>query len=116
MLPLRSEPRAPDHAFGVASQRCRPQGLLLLERREGLYALSGRASVSGREAGADPPFPLPASQKDEVYLNLVLEFIPETVYRASRHYAKLKQTMPMIQIKVRPSLLFSRSFRFVHER
>lgn len=39
-------------------------------------------------------------QKDEVYLNLVLEYIPETVYRASRHYAKLKQTMPMIQIKV----------------
>lgn len=30
----------------------------------------------------------------------MLEYIPETVYRASRHYAKLKQTMPMIQIKV----------------
>ena len=45
-------------------------------------------------------------QKDEVYLNLVLEYIPETVYRASRHYAKLKQTMPMIQIKVRPLFRF----------
>ncbi|KAK6966396.1 kinase domain-containing protein [Favolaschia claudopus] len=30
------------------------------------------------------------AQKDEVYLNLVLEYVPETVYRASRHYAKLK--------------------------
>jgi hypothetical protein len=35
-----------------------------------------------------------------VYLNLVLEFVPETVYRASRHYAKLKQVMPMLQVKL----------------
>ena len=39
-------------------------------------------------------------QKDEVYLNLVLEFVPETVYRASRHYSKLKQPMPMLQVKL----------------
>jgi hypothetical protein len=44
---------------------------------------------------------LPLSlQKDEVYLNLVLEYVPETVYRASRHYAKLKQVMPMLQVKL----------------
>jgi hypothetical protein len=30
----------------------------------------------------------------------VLEYVPETVYRASRHYAKLKQTMPMSYIKL----------------
>lgn len=40
------------------------------------------------------------AQKDEVYLNLVLEFVPETVYRASRHYSKLKQSMPMLQVKL----------------
>uniref|UniRef100_A0A182K4M7 Protein kinase domain-containing protein n=1 Tax=Anopheles christyi TaxID=43041 RepID=A0A182K4M7_9DIPT len=28
--------------------------------------------------------------KDEVYLNLVLEYIPETVYKVARHYAKNK--------------------------
>lgn len=39
-------------------------------------------------------------KKDEVFLNLVLEYVPETIYRASRHYAKVKQTMPMICIKV----------------
>ncbi|KAI8842559.1 kinase-like domain-containing protein [Chytridium lagenaria] len=39
-------------------------------------------------------------KKDEVFLNLVLEFVPETIYRASRHYAKMKQTMPMICIKL----------------
>ena len=30
-----TEPRAPDHAICVPSQRRRPQGFLLLERREG---------------------------------------------------------------------------------
>lgn len=40
-------------------------------------------------------------KKDEVLLNLVLEFVPETIYRASRHYAKMKQSMPMISVKVR---------------
>ena len=39
-------------------------------------------------------------QKDEVYLNLVLEYIPETVYRVSRHYSKNKLPLPLIYIKV----------------
>jgi len=29
--------------------------------------------------------------KDEVYLNLVLEFVPDTVYRMAKHYTKLNQ-------------------------
>ena len=36
----------------------------------------------------------------EICLNLVLEFIPETVYRVSRHYSKLKQPMPMLYIRL----------------
>jgi len=43
-------------------------------------------------------------QKDEVYLNLVLEFVPETVYRVARHYSKNKQVMLPIYIKVRYNL------------
>lgn len=39
-------------------------------------------------------------QKDEVYLNLVLEYIPETVYKVARHYSKSKQTIPISFIKV----------------
>ena len=39
-------------------------------------------------------------QKDEVYLNLVMEFIPETVYRVARHYNKNKQFVPFLYIKV----------------
>ncbi|WWD01657.1 hypothetical protein V866_008602 [Kwoniella sp. B9012] len=52
-------------------------------------------------------------KKDEVYLNLVLEFVPETVYRASRHYAKLKQAMPMLQIKLYMYQLL-RSLAYIH--
>ena len=39
-------------------------------------------------------------QKDEVYLHLVLEYIPETVYKVARHYSKSKQTIPVSFIKV----------------
>jgi glycogen synthase kinase 3 beta len=39
-------------------------------------------------------------KKDEVFLNLVLEFVPETVYKSSRQFAKMKQSMPMLDIKV----------------
>ncbi|CEH12755.1 glycogen synthase kinase [Ceraceosorus bombacis] len=52
-------------------------------------------------------------KKDEVFLNLVLEFVPETVYRASRHYAKLKQTMPMLLIKLYMYQLL-RSLAYIH--
>eukprot|EP00276_Gloeochaete_wittrockiana_P004892 CAMPEP_0184643946 /NCGR_PEP_ID=MMETSP0308-20130426/749_1 /TAXON_ID=38269 /ORGANISM="Gloeochaete witrockiana, Strain SAG 46.84" /LENGTH=371 /DNA_ID=CAMNT_0027072215 /DNA_START=303 /DNA_END=1418 /DNA_ORIENTATION=+ len=50
---------------------------------------------------------------EEVYLNLVLEYIPETVYRVSRHYSKMKQTVPMIYIKLYMYQLF-RSLAYMH--
>ncbi|WWD15709.1 hypothetical protein CI109_100131 [Kwoniella shandongensis] len=52
-------------------------------------------------------------KKDEVYLNLVLEFVPETVYRAGRHYSKLKQAMPMLQVKLYMYQLL-RSLAYIH--
>ena len=36
----------------------------------------------------------------QVYLNLVLEFVPETVYRISKHYAKNGQRMPPLYVKL----------------
>ena len=48
-----------------------------------------------------------------MYLNLVLEYVPETVYRASRHYAKLKQPMPMLQVKLYMYQLL-RSLAYIH--
>ncbi|KAG9339516.1 hypothetical protein JZ751_023658 [Albula glossodonta] len=38
-------------------------------------------------------------KKDEVYLNLVLDYVPETVYRVARHYSRAKQTLPMVYVK-----------------
>lgn len=56
-----------------------------------------------------------AAQKDEVYLNLVLEFVPETVYRASRHFNKLKTTMPMLEVKLYTYQLF-RALAYIHSQ
>lgn len=50
---------------------------------------------------------------DEVYLNLVLEFIPETVYRISRHYSKVKTPIPTIYIKLYIYQLL-RSLAYIH--
>lgn len=54
-------------------------------------------------------------QKDEVYLNLVLEYVPETVYRASRYFNKMKTTMPMLEVKLYIYQLF-RSLAYIHSR
>ncbi|KAK4381176.1 Shaggy-related protein kinase theta [Sesamum angolense] len=40
------------------------------------------------------------TEKNEVYLNLVLEYVSETVYRASRHYSKVKQHMPVFYVQL----------------
>nr|AKA09697.1 glycogen synthase kinase-3 beta variant 5 [Schizothorax prenanti] len=45
-------------------------------------------------------------KKDEVYLNLVLDYVPETVYRVARHYSRAKQTLPMVYVKLYMYQLF----------
>ncbi|KAH0726393.1 shaggy-related protein kinase epsilon [Solanum tuberosum] len=40
------------------------------------------------------------TEKNEVYLNLVLEYVSETVYRVSRHYSKMNQHMPNIYVQL----------------
>ncbi|XP_038657835.1 glycogen synthase kinase-3 beta isoform X1 [Scyliorhinus canicula] len=52
-------------------------------------------------------------KKDEVYLNLVLDYVPETVYRVARHYSRAKQTLPMIYVKLYMYQLF-RSLAYIH--
>lgn len=52
-------------------------------------------------------------KKDEVYLNLVLEYVPENMYRVARHYSKNKQTIPMLYIKLYMYQLF-RSLAYIH--
>lgn len=38
--------------------------------------------------------------KDDVYLNLILEYVPDTVYRMARQYVKNRQPIPTIYIKL----------------
>lgn len=45
-------------------------------------------------------FSLSRTQKDEVYLNLVMDYVPENVYRVARHYSRAKQHLPMVYVKV----------------
>ncbi|KAG8363343.1 hypothetical protein BUALT_Bualt19G0012600 [Buddleja alternifolia] len=40
------------------------------------------------------------TEKNEVYLNLVLEYVSETVYRATRHYSRVKQYMPVLYVQL----------------
>lgn len=56
-----------------------------------------------------------AWQKDEVYLNLVQEYVPETVYRASRYFNKMKTTMPIIEVKLYIYQLF-RALAYIHSQ
>ncbi|KAI8344936.1 kinase-like domain-containing protein [Blakeslea trispora] len=53
------------------------------------------------------------SKKEEIYLNLVLEYIPETLYRTTRHYAKSKQSMPSLYVKLYTYQIF-RSLAYIH--
>jgi len=40
------------------------------------------------------------SKSDDVYLNLVLEFVPETIYSVAKKYYRTKDLMPLVQVKI----------------
>lgn len=50
---------------------------------------------------------------DEQYLNLVLEFIPDTVYKICRTHAKQKQVLPIAIVRVYSWMLL-RSLAYIH--
>jgi serine/threonine protein kinase len=37
---------------------------------------------------------------DELYLNVVMDYVPETIYRVQRHYSKLRQSVPILLVKL----------------
>jgi serine/threonine protein kinase len=45
----------------------------------------------------------------------VLEYVPETVYRASRYFNKMKTTMPILEVKLYIYQLF-RSLAYIHSQ
>ncbi|MBA0554244.1 hypothetical protein Golob_013360, partial [Gossypium lobatum] len=40
------------------------------------------------------------TEKNELYLNLVLEFVPETVFRVSKHYSRMNRHMPFFYVQL----------------
>ncbi|MCL7046479.1 hypothetical protein MKW94_002579, partial [Papaver nudicaule] len=53
------------------------------------------------------------TDKEELYLNLVLEFVPETVYRVAKHYTRMNQRMPLIYVKLY-TYQICRSLAYIH--
>ncbi|CAH9096910.1 unnamed protein product [Cuscuta europaea] len=53
------------------------------------------------------------TEKKEMYLNLVLEYVPETIYRVSRHYSKANQPMPIIYVQLY-TYQICRALNYIH--
>lgn len=53
------------------------------------------------------------TEKDELYLNLVLEYVPETVHRVIKHYNKMNQRMPLIYVKLYFYQVFGKTTFFI---
>lgn len=53
------------------------------------------------------------TEKEEVYLNLVLDYVPETVHRVIKHYNKMTQRIPLLFVKLYAYQIF-RSLCYIH--
>ncbi|XP_077229440.1 shaggy-related protein kinase eta-like [Tasmannia lanceolata] len=53
------------------------------------------------------------TSKNELFLNLVMEYVPETVYRVLKHYSNVNQTMPLIYVKLYTYQIF-RGLAYIH--
>jgi glycogen synthase kinase 3 beta len=88
----------------------------IVELKAFYYSNGERVRNSVRNLGLPGNHPLMShQQKDEVYLNLILEFVPETVYRASRYFNKMKTVMPILEVKLYIYQLF-RSLAYIHSQ
>ncbi|CAA7402371.1 unnamed protein product [Spirodela intermedia] len=56
---------------------------------------------------------LSTTSKDELFLNLVMEYIPETLYRVLNQYSKNAQRMPLIYVKLYSYQIFS-GLAYIH--
>ncbi|GAA0166628.1 non-receptor serine/threonine protein kinase [Lithospermum erythrorhizon] len=51
--------------------------------------------------------------RDELFLNLVMEYVPETIYRVLKHYSNMNQRMPLIYVKLYTYQIF-RGLAYMH--
>ena len=52
---------------------------------------------------------------DEVYLNVVMDYIPDTAYRVMKQYLKMKQMVPDLLVKLYSYKLL-RSIAYIHAK
>mmetsp|Transcript_146555 Transcript_146555/g.207850 ORF Transcript_146555/g.207850 Transcript_146555/m.207850 type:complete len:389 (-) Transcript_146555:124-1290(-) len=52
-------------------------------------------------------------KEEEIYLNLVLEYVPETIYQVARHYSRAKQQFPGLHTKLYTYQMF-RALAYIH--
>ncbi|GIQ81312.1 hypothetical protein KIPB_002254 [Kipferlia bialata] len=60
-------------------------------------------------------FSSPANRSDELYLNLVLNYVPETVYSILKQYSRLRQHMPLLLVRLFAYQL-CRSLAYCHQK
>ncbi|KAJ0986043.1 hypothetical protein J5N97_004399 [Dioscorea zingiberensis] len=53
------------------------------------------------------------TSRDELFLNLVMEYVPETLFRVLKHYSNANQRMPLIYVKLYMYQLF-RGLAYIH--
>ncbi|XAR63103.1 Non-specific serine/threonine protein kinase [Bertholletia excelsa] len=53
------------------------------------------------------------TEKDELYLNLVLEYVPETVYRVSRQHTRMHQHIPIFYVQLY-TYQICRALNYIH--
>lgn len=58
-------------------------------------ALSSKSTRDGKESSSPQN-----GNPDDLYLNLVLEYVPDTVYKINKHYIKADERMPMFLVKL----------------
>ena len=55
------------------------------------------------------------NRPDDVYLNIVMDFVPETIYRVVKHYNRMRQQVPALLIKLY-SYQLMRALAYIHAR
>ncbi|CAN1283595.1 Shaggy-related protein kinase eta, partial [Linum perenne] len=53
------------------------------------------------------------TSNNELFLNLVMEYVPESMYRVLKHYSNAKQAMPLIYVKLYAYQIF-RGLAYIH--
>ncbi|URE33883.1 shaggy-related protein kinase, partial [Musa troglodytarum] len=54
-----------------------------------------------------------STSRDELFLNLVMEYVPESLYGVLRHYSNVNQRMPLIFVKLYTYQIF-RGLAYIH--